>query len=202
LSSTNGGLIDYTGKNNFETIANTKLSTAITKFGNASMYFDGTDDVLRAIASPNLDFRTGSFTVEFWMYAISTANSPAVVTVGSDAEGLVVRFVGGNWYNYWVGAGDIFGTSGVAVTTGQWVHVAWTRNGTSMKFFVNGTQIGNTVTSTANHVSTGGASVGGPSTSGTAFAVFNGYVDDVRITKGYARYTANFTPPTSAFRTF
>ena len=165
-----------------------------------SMYFDGTGDVVRTPASNDLSLGTGSFTVEFWVYHKSNSGTPAVIAIGSDAGGLVVRIVGGYYYNYFVGVGDVFSTgsnSGALIKLNAWTHIAWTRDGTSMKFFVNGTQVGSTVTSSSNHSSTGGAAAGGPSTSGTAFETFNGYISDFRAIKGTASYTSNFTPPTA-----
>jgi hypothetical protein len=90
----------------------------------------------------------------------------------------------------------INGTSNVK--TSAWIHVALTRAGNNTKLFINGTQEGSTYTS--GYTITAGDSlyIGGgfyaPST-----RTITGYIDDLRITKGYARYTANFTPPVGAF---
>jgi hypothetical protein len=82
-------------------------------------------------------------------------------------------------------------------STGVWYHVAYVRNGSSFRLFVDGTE------------KTAGATISGTLFNGTApFNVgrtadgsnfLNGYIDDLRITKGVARYTANFTAPTKAF---
>jgi hypothetical protein len=82
------------------------------------------------------------------------------------------------------------------ITLNTWTHVAWTRSGSSNRLFINGTQVGSTTTDATNYTST--ASFIGASQSGTL--PFAGYIDDLRITKGYARYTSNFTPPSSAFK--
>ena len=90
------------------------------------------------------------------------------------------------------------GSSGWSANT--WYYVAVTRSGNTFKLFRDGVQNGATVTNAGScpaTASTGalyvGAEVGG------GFANWNGYIDDLRITKGYARYTSNFTPPTTAF---
>jgi len=76
----------------------------------------------------------------------------------------------------------------------QWYHIAVTREGSSLKQFVDGTQLGTTVTDNTNYAD--GLTWIGYGGSG----YFNGYMSDVRITKGLARYTANFTPPTAALQ--
>jgi hypothetical protein len=87
---------------------------------------------------------------------------------------------------------------GSALSTATWYHIAVCKSGSSTKMFVNGTQAGSTYTDTNNYV----AGVNRPrigSGGDVAGNYFSGYIDDLRITKGYARYTASFTPPTSAF---
>jgi hypothetical protein len=84
-----------------------------------------------------------------------------------------------------------------AIGTGAWVYVAATRSGSTFRLFINGTQDGSTtssgtVNSTSNYFSVGG-------TGGTNPDAMNGYIDELRITRGFARYTATFTPPTAAF---
>jgi hypothetical protein len=88
-----------------------------------------------------------------------------------------------------------FQITGSTLSINTWYFIAVTRSSTSTKLFVNGTQSGSTYTDSTNYTSSSNPLVG---------ALFdgyslNGYIDDFRITKGYARYTSNFTPPTSAF---
>jgi len=74
------------------------------------------------------------------------------------------------------------------------VHIAVTRLGTSLRIFINGTQLSSTVTNSTNWgaITRIGAIDSGGSQN------FLGYIDDLRITR-FARYTANFTPPTATF---
>jgi hypothetical protein len=74
------------------------------------------------------------------------------------------------------------------------VHVAVSRSGTSLKMFFDGVQVASATDSTSFTDNAYGVRIGG--SSGYSF---NGYIDDLRITKGYARYTANFTPPSAPF---
>jgi hypothetical protein len=78
-----------------------------------------------------------------------------------------------------------------ALSTATWYHIAVSRSGANTRMFVNGTQAGSTYTDTNNYAA-GAIGVGGRA---DATIPLNGYIDDLRITKGIARYTANFTPP-------
>jgi hypothetical protein len=81
-------------------------------------------------------------------------------------------------------------------SSNTWYHGAIVRSGSSLKLYINGTQEGSTFTLTTQNFTNRIWQIGnGPN------GVFNGYIQDVRITNGYARYTANFTAPTAAFPT-
>ena len=115
----------------------------------------------------------------------------------------------GNTWMIWsatsVSSWDIFNGATIATTSlslNTWHHIAMVRNGSTFTLYVNGTSAG-TLTSSGNIWSTLSRNLylfGKWQTSGGANGL-NGYVDDYRITKGYARYTANFTPPSSALIT-
>jgi hypothetical protein len=95
---------------------------------------------------------------------------------------------------------DITGTT--TLSTGQWYHVALSGDDGSYKLFLNGTQEGSTFTGSSTNGTTN-KYIGTFYWSGLGGAVrlWNGYIEDFRITKGLARYTSNFTPPTSAHLT-
>jgi formylglycine-generating enzyme required for sulfatase activity len=84
-----------------------------------------------------------------------------------------------------------------ALTPGVFQHVAWTRQAGVNRCFVNGVQIGGNATDATNYTAT--VLRVGRVVSGSNIYDFNGYIDDIRITKGAALYTANFTPPSAAF---
>jgi hypothetical protein len=89
-------------------------------------------------------------------------------------------------------------TSSTAVSTSTWYHIAVTRSGTNTKLFVNGSQEGSTYTDSNVYVNGLNRPVLGADGLTIGTSPFNGYIDDLRITKGIARYTSNFTPPTAA----
>jgi len=197
LNFNNGGIIDQHGTNVLETVGNAQLSTAVKKYNNASMYFDGTGDYLTTPAKDSLSFGTGDFTVEAWVYFASIAADRGIL--GSSAGG-GYDFVWRTSNGLNIGRVNTAFDNSFAFTpvVNTWYHIAYSRSGTSLRAFVNGTQVGTTATNSTAYNSVTAVIVGG---STTADRLMNGYIDDLRITKGYARYTSNFTAPTSALIT-
>lgn len=167
---------------------NAQIDTAQSKFGGASALFDGSGDWVSAPSDTDFTFGTGDFTIEAWIYVTSTTYETIWCTGAGGTPWLGV-FSGALFL--WTGAG----LSGGTVTTNTWHHVAATRSGTTARIFLNGTQVNSSTVST--NFTASGSRTGGGYDSPTAD--LNGNIDDVRITKGVARYTANFTPPTAAF---
>ena len=91
--------------------------------------------------------------------------------------------------------------TGGVVPASQWVHIALSRSGTSTRLFMDGLQTGSTYTDTLNYIASP-VRIGDGNDGVSPTASFSGYIDDFRITKGIARYTANFTPPTLPFPDF
>jgi len=195
---TNAGITDAAAKNDLETVGNAQISTTQSKFGGGSMYFDGTGDYLTVPSSPNLAFGSGDYTIEFWIYFSSIASNNTVfdgrTAAASTAQvPCIIYYSGLGWY-YFVNGSTL--VSGGSASTSTWTHVAVCRSGTSTKMFINGSQIGSTATDNNVYISsvlTIGARYDNTEN-------LNGFIDDLRITKGIARYTQNFTPPTAAFQ--
>jgi len=198
LNFNNGGIIDQHSTNVLETVGNAQLSTAVKKYNNASMYFDGTGDYLNIPYSQSFNFGTGDFTVEGWIYLNSLASSYYVMagtyTTGTTDEWLI-QISNGNTIRFLTSVGTSFYSA--TITTSTWYHIAAVRNGSTITLYVNGTSVG----SYTNSNSIGSVSkvlyIGVQNISTWPM---NGYIDDLRITK-FARYTSNFTAPTSALIT-
>jgi hypothetical protein len=196
---TNGAIFDNAMMNDLETVGNAQISTSVKKYGTGSLSFDGSGDWLTSNAPANLNaFGTSDFTIECWFYLNSTASAQIFLDFRSSASDVagVLYFNGTNASWYVSMASKI---SGGTFSTSVWYHIAVCRSGTSTKMFVNGTQVGSTYTDTNNYICPSGRPYIGALSDGTGTLYLNGYVDDVRITKGYARYTANFTSPIEAF---
>ena len=201
---TNGAIIDNAMMNDLETVGNAQISTSVKKYGTGSLYFDGSGDYLSGPTMPTTALGSGAYTVEFWLYKDSTGTGERGIfqTQTASLYGLSIFADGTTIYidertNTFSGTDPrISGT----ISQDTWIHVAVCRQtGTSgtLRAFVNGTQIGSSVTSgLRNLTSTGPIIVGNTA---PASNPFKGYIDDLRITNGYARYTATFTPPTAAF---
>jgi hypothetical protein len=199
---TNAGITDATAKNVLETVGNAQISTTQSKFGGSSMSFDGTGDYLTSNpATTDLyAFGSGDFTIEMWLRLNSVTGTQVFYDQRPLAGGVypTLYMSGSTLFYYTNGANRI---TGATLATGQWYHIAVSRSGTSTRLFVDGTQSGSTYTDTNVYLNAAlRPFIGGDGTNlGTNG--LNGYIDDLRITRGFARYTANFNVPTVAFPT-
>ena len=185
------------------------ISTTQSKFGGASAFFDGTNDYLNTPSSAAFDFGTGDFTVEFWVNPSSLGGSAALVGTRTNDTSTTIRwciFVTTDTGINVLGC-DIWSTSDTRIaqfnhqsqiSTGQWTHCALVRYGTSFKLYQNGVQSTSGATTSAP-VANSSTVVNIGSFINSAISNFNGYIDEIRITKGVARYTSNFTPSSVAF---
>lgn len=208
LNCTNAGIYDNAMMNDLETVGNAQVSTSVVKYGTGSMYFDGTGDWLASPYVAGLHDLTGNFTIEFWVYfnsqasvndLVATANNNSFIGASKSGWVVAVNSANGIRFSYQSNNSWVFDTVlGQTISNTTWTHIAIVRSGSTITGYKNGTASGTTITSSASLVSnTYGVYVGaGAGDSGT---ISNCYIDDLRITKGVARYTANFTPPTAAF---
>ena len=148
LNFTNAAIIDNTAKNVLETVANAQISTTQSKFGGASMAFDGTGDYLSAADSPNFYFGSGDWTIEAWLYINTAKNyngyfgkrqtSLFGLTLQIDSGG-TLSISASTTGSSWALAGASLGSG---YSTGAWMHFAVTRSGTTITGWRNGTSTG------------------------------------------------------------
>lgn len=203
LRGANAGIFDATAKNVIETVGSVATQTTVFKYGGASIYFPGTSFLI-APNSLNSDLGTTDFTVEFWMNASATGTYTPVIgtqsiagntTAGMWRVSIRLNSVNGIYFNY--STGSTF--TDVTFTTtnyndNTWHHVAVTRASNTLRAFVDGVQVGSNVAITQSLTSGQKLYVGFQAQDSV---YYTGYLDDIRITKGVARFTANFTPATS-----
>lgn len=198
---------DSTIKYNASANGNVQISTAQSKFGGSSALFDGSGDYLGfTYSASEHQFGTDSFTIECWIRISSFADENTIFFTGNDgnvfngitfavgADGSVKSSIGD--------ASTVLNLSSAAsqIAANTWYHLAFVRNGSSLKLYKDGTEVASATSSL-----TIGAPNTSPSTSigrlyGTTYQrkYLNGFLDDFRIYRGIAKYTANFTAPTAA----
>ena len=201
LSGVGSGIVDGTGKNDVVTVGTAKTQSAVVKYGTGAMKFNGSTDYLTVPYTSVIDFTTSAFTVEAWVYTTTTADQTVMYFSGNTSSYAALRvglgtsnvylLMSNNGTSWAVNSGNI-GTAPV----NTWHHIAVCKTGSSVYFFLNGVLLG-------TYALTGTPGAGtlyqiGAVANTSASTFMNGYIDDLRVTKGYARYTANFTPPTAA----
>ena len=181
------------------------ISSAQSKFGGYSALFDGTDDALVVSnAGDDFDFGTGDFTIELFFYQTSNSSRNDITGTYSGAStgwGISTNTSLTNEIILYFGNSTILSSGASAYDLNTWHHLAIARSGSSIKMFIDGSAVA-TATNTTNVNSGYNLRVGAvPSSVDATFLFFSGYIDDYRILKGYAKYTADFVPPTSAVGT-
>lgn len=186
------------------TVYGAHVSNAQSVFGGASAYFDGTGDYLWLEDSADWHFGSSDFTIEFFARWNSVAGRSGVIgqCSGSGTTSAFQITTSGTTLQYST-AGYSAINSNVALSSLTWYHIAVVRSGETITLYLDGNSVGSLSVGTAelfnssNKLGIGciGEYVSEPAntTYGTCFA---GYIDDLRITKGVARYDGNFTPPT------
>jgi len=205
LNGTNAAVADATTRNNLETVGGARLSVDVSKFsGTSSMYFGsgGSQYAQTTLDHPNFGFGTGNFTIEMWINP-----TPGVSYVFFDTRRQTENRINLGLTNNSAGLQVAVSSSIIisvtsGITPGSWNYVTVTRASGSLRMFINGIQVGSTATMTTDLGAVGSLCLGcaGDARGNTAYG-YTGYIQDVRITRGVARYTTNFTPPAAPLQT-
>lgn len=178
-------------------VGNAQISTAQNKFGGASIAFDGTGDYLSIPASSSFAFGLADFTVELWLYRSGSGQQHLYEGRDLVATNMILLYVNSsNQLAYYANNALAIATTAVPALN-AWAHVALCRASGNSRLFLDGVQVGSTFADSTNIVAPPTTVNIGANPLGNT--PLNGYIDDLRITKGVARYTANFTPPVSQF---
>ena len=183
-----------------------KIGTAQSAFGGSSGNFTIAGSSIEYASSEDFDWKSASYTIELMAYITAYGGdgvgTPLMIGVADITGGILYWGFGPNksgklTFYYWSGTQTKF-TGSSTIPLNQWVHLAMSFDGTSVRLFVNGAPDG-----------TFAYSVAAPSSGSTPFRVgFSSgsestpcafFCDELRITKGVARYTASFTPPAAPF---
>jgi len=196
LSMKNAAIFDNAMMNDLETAGNAQISTSVVKYGTGSVYINSASaaSYLTSFNKDAINFGTGDLTIEAWIYPTQYTD-----------DSLICKFVtGGNVFFVMINGGKLtIVTNGYSgglgysylgnLSLNTWSHIAVTRVSGTWFGYVNGTKSGSSY-SFATAIVPNQIIVGEDSTNR-----YIGYIDDFRITKGLARYTTTFTPPTAAF---
>ena len=193
-NSTNAFAVTRTGDTSVQSFNPFQRNSATT------MSFDGTGDYLLPRAGPQYAFGTGNFTLECWIYSTNANDSPIYEGRNSGASGtagFTLTAFSSNVIRLYAG-GVLIASSGTTYVN-IWTHVAVVKSGATTTLYINGTSVGTTAGLT--NLTDQSPIIGGGrySSDSTITASFTGYINDLRITKGVARYTSTFTLPTTAF---
>jgi hypothetical protein len=175
------------------------VNTSFFKFGTGSIYTGAGSgsNYLSYADTASLKMGTDDFTVEGWFLPTASGNERAFYIHSINATGGLSFFVGLGGVRFRANGTDDLALS-TSISGTNFTHIAFVRQGTTRSIFIDGILVSfNTLSFNNNDVST--LQIGAVGASGSDSFRYYGYIDDLRITKGVARYTANFTPPAAAF---
>jgi len=189
----------------FTAYGNAQIDTAQSKFGGASGLFDGTGDYIITANHADWDFGTGDWTIDFWVRrdgaqtnfnglvcaALSSLSGWVICIYTDGNKPRLVSNASGGW------ALDIDSNTALADLT--WTHLAVVRYGNTVTMYLNGTSVGSRDCTGYTYNSAGTGLTAGRTYTDADTSYFKGWLDEVRISKGIARWTANFTPPTGEY---
>ena len=174
--------------------------------GNYSVDFDGSDDYLSIPDNSAWDISSSDATIECWAYFDTHNGHDGIIhnlhssgLPGNGTSGWALEPVGGTLYVYYGNTVGGYGqVGGSAITLSTWHHLAFTKSGSTIKIWQNGTETGSdSISGTMNSGSPNALKIGGDCVG----QFMDGKVSNVRITKGQVLYTSSFTPSTSALTT-
>jgi len=189
------------------------IRTNFKKYGAASAEFNGSTGVVTTATNNNMALSDAPFTIEAWVYMRSDTMSGCIISEQHAGTPISIAFgfhgpngfedlgrrlffasYNGSWWHIHI-------TAGTDLPLNQWVHVAVVREGNFFYLFYDGVVVGFGVTGSSINSPTLNFNVGKRWDNAGSNPYFDGYIDDLRLTIGVARYPASFSPPTAAFPT-
>lgn len=180
-----------------------QISTVQSKFGTSSLLLNGTTDHLLVDTSSDFEFGAGDWTIDWWEYRTAAATGKCVVArdytlsfspflLGFDSgTGIRQVYMTSNGSSWDIASAKTLG----AFTINNWNHCAVTRSGNTFRTFLNGVQQDTWTSAAALFANAGYFSIGRAQNT----LYFSGYIDEFRVVKGVAKWTANFTAPTAPY---
>lgn len=199
FDGTKNGQIIYDEAGHLWETSDIQIVNNIKKIGAGSAYMDGTGAYIYSLSSADYELAADDFTIEWWEYRFSAASGPAMVSrtggsgfspfiLGQSNGSSALIYMSSDGATWDIANGKTLG----AIVTDTWVHYAVTRSGSTFRAFNNGSQTDSWTSSAAILASTSALHIGKNNTS-----YITACIDEFRMIKGEARYTASFTPPTT-----
>ncbi|CAB4221253.1 Concanavalin A-like lectin/glucanases superfamily [uncultured Caudovirales phage] len=202
-NTVNSAINDPSSRSAIRSVAGAaQVVNSVYRYGTGSVYFNGSSNYL-TVPYSDVKFKFGAvsdFTIEFWMRAAALPGTTAQLfdTRPASTNGAYhdIYLSSDGTVRYYVSTADRITSSASAIVINTWYHIALVRYVNTTTLYINGVVAGTPWADTTDYVSAAivliGASYGG----GAAITnYFNGYIDDLRVTKSVARYTGAFTPP-------
>jgi hypothetical protein len=198
------GIYDNAMQQNIITLGTAQVSTTKSKFSSGSLYFDGSTGCVEIPNNQLPIWGSANWTIECWLNPTTTSGygffiqqRPNTSAIGpfsfyilSGGLALVASTNGSSWTT------NLSGGTGNSIPTNTWSHVAAVRNGGTITLYLNGNAVNSGTCSGALMTTTNAILIGSALTSGYNYT---GYMQDVRISYGVARYISNFTVPATSF---
>ena len=184
------------------TPTNVTISTAQSKFGGASAQFS-VFAAIQSLNSADWEFGAGDFTVDWWEYrTATTANCVAVAREPINAPPWMFGYSDGTNLRAYAYSSTVWDTLNAvdmgAIVLNAWSHRAATRQGNTFRTFKDGVLISTVTSALAMHSSSNSLSIGQQQNAPSG-QTFQGFIDELRVCKGIARWTASFTPPAAPY---
>jgi hypothetical protein len=195
LNFANAAIYDVAAQNNLVTASTAQASTTVYKWTPTSLRFNGTTDYLSLPTNPVVTLGAGNWTVEFWMFPTSVAIAQnIIIDWRTSNNSQPVLYLINAVVTWRVNSATLLSSGTIIANT--WTHLALVKNGSTTTLYLNGINT-TTAADTVTYASDSIVQIG----KAWDANYFNGYIQDLRITRGIARYTANFTSPATTLVT-
>lgn len=195
--------VDATGRHTVTPTGSAQIDTAWSQFGGSSIYIPDSSYISTEVSADDYTFGTGDFTIDFrcvlddlsvaWTYhnLVYFWGGGNIICIALQSNGSAA----GKLAFIYGGEGELISTPYIYVADTPY-HITLARHGTETKMFVDGQQVGSTYTDNHNYGSNSYLRLGADFNGG---GTLNGWLDEVRILKGRAAWTENFTPPIAPY---
>lgn len=192
---------DVTGKTWAPGNANAHLDTSQFKFGISSLRDADNNGYIDTASDPDFGYSVGDFTIEFWLRPALFNLSQIIYDQresGNQPRPCLYTSSGNGDLHYFVSGANRINAPDGSLVIGVWKHIAISRVLGTTRLFVSGAQVGADYADATDYEASR-VIVGNAGDQPFNPFGYNGWIDDMRITKGIGRYVSNFTPPTAPF---